>query len=414
MENKKNILIVTSSFPCWPGDSSGPFIYNLSESLLDFFNVTVLAPHFTGAKKKENWSGVSIYRFRYFWPSYFEKVCHKSGILPNIKKNKFLFLIVPFLFLFQFIAVWRLVKREKIDLINAHWILPAGFSCFFVSKLLKKPLVLTTHGPDIYALLMKGFFSPISKKIVKGADCLTATSLITAKIMADSAEIDHEKISVISMGVDSDLFEPSQKLKEEGRIKLSKKIHLKPSRPVILFIARLAKHKGADYLIEAMPEIIRKFPKTNLIIVGQGPEKESLKKLAIQLKVNDNIYFLGKVPNKELPYYYNQADVFVLPSLREGLPVVLMEAMSSGCPVVATNIAGNPDMIESGQNGFLIKTKSPKKISKAILDILSDDKLKNRFIRNARETIIERYSWNVIAKRFKNVFDKNIDSYFNE
>lgn len=394
--SKKNILIVSTSFPRWKGDFDGFFVLELARRLTKYFNVFVLAPHCPKAKTREKWNNLSVCRFKYFWPSSLEGICYGPGILPNMKDNRFLILILPFLFIFQFLAIFRLVRKEKIDLINAHWILPAGLTGLLVSKILKKPLILSTHGPDIYSLLMDSFLRPFSKMIIKGVSHLTATSTITAGLMAKIAEIDLKKISVISMGVDSKLFKPSLELKE----------HLE--KPIILFVGVLTKHKGVDYLIKSMSEIVKVFSKASLLIVGQGIEESNLKKMTVDLHLEKNINFIGGIENSELPYYYNQADVFVLASLREGLPVVLMEAMSSGCPIVATNIAGNPDMIKNGQNGFLIRTKSPEAIANAVLKILSDCNLRDRFIKEARLTIEKKYDWDIITSRFKEVFNNFI------
>ncbi|MFH0805600.1 MAG: glycosyltransferase family 4 protein, partial [Patescibacteria group bacterium] len=112
--NKKNILIVTTSFPCLGKSTSGNFVYELAKRLVSSYNVTVLAPHYSGFKLREKWSGISIYRFRYFFPKW-QKVCYGSGILPNIKKNKLLIFVLPFLFIFQFFALIKIIRKEKID-----------------------------------------------------------------------------------------------------------------------------------------------------------------------------------------------------------------------------------------------------------------------------------------------------------
>jgi len=324
-----------------------------------------------------------------------------------MKKNKFLIFVLPFLFIFQFFALIKVIRKEKIDLINAHWIMPSGMTSILAATILRKPLVISTHGSDVF-VLFSNFLSFFSKIIVRKADKLTTTSSVAANFMANKANIALKDIEIISMGVDINLFKPSLKLKKRGEKKVSEKLGFSPSRPILLFVASLNIHKGVDYLIKAMPKIVKRFSEANLLIVGQGVEEKNLKKLTADLCLKKNIHFLGKVENTELPYYYNQADIFILASLREGLPVVLMEAMSSGCPVVATNIAGNPDMIKNGKSGFLIKTKSPNAISNAVLEILSDRDLKDKFIKKARLTIEQKYDWNIIVNHFNKLFKELI------
>ncbi|MFH0805692.1 MAG: glycosyltransferase family 4 protein, partial [Patescibacteria group bacterium] len=335
-----------------------------------------------------------------------QKVCYGSGILPNIKKNKLLIFVLPFLFIFQFFALIKIIRKEKIDLINAHWVLPSGLTSLLVARIFNKLSVLTTHGSDVYTLIMKkGIIGFISRYVTNKVNQITATSTITAKLISKYSKIDENKIKVISMGVDTNYFYPSEKLKEKGQKFLKEKIGKLSNSPLLLYVGSLSIHKGVNYLIKAMPKILKKYESANLLIIGNGQQEDNLKKLSYKLGVNQNVHFIGSIKNDELPYYYNSADVFVLASLREGLPVVLMEAMSSGCPVVATNIAGNPDIIDNGKNGFLIKIKSPKEISQAVIKILSDEDLKNRFIKNARKTIKEKYDWQIIANKFKTIFN---------
>ena len=402
--NKKAILIVTTTFPNFIDDLGGYFIYQMAKHLVNQYKVFVLCPSGIKTKLFEEKDNIKIYRFNYFWPIKWQKVCYGSGILPNIKKNKFLIFVLPFLFIFQFFALIRIIRKEKIDLINAHWIMPSGITSLLATIILRKPLVISTHGSDVF-VLFSNFLSFFSKITVEKADKLTTTSSVAANFMASKTNIITKNIEIISMGVDSNLFRPSLKLKKIGEKKIIEKLGFFPNQPILLFVGSLAIHKGVDYLINAMPKILKKHSSANLLIVGRGQQEDSLKKLVYKLGINQNVHFVGSIENNKLQYYYNLADIFVLASLREGLPVVLMEAMSSGCPVVATNIAGNPDMIENNKNGFLIKIKSPEEISRAVIKILSDENLKNRFVKNARKTIEEKYDWRIITDKFKTIFN---------
>ena len=118
------------------------------------------------------------------------------------------------------------------------------------------------------------------------------------------------------------------------------------------------------------------------------------------------MFLLGNLPNKELPDCYCQADVFILPSLSEGMGVSLLEAMSSGCPVVATKVGGVPDVIKDGESGLLVKSRSSEKIAQAVIKILSDVKLRNHLIKEARQTVEKRYDWQIVADSFKLLYQK--------
>lgn len=167
-----NLLIVTSSFPCSGKSTSGNFVYELAKGLP--YDITVLAPHYSGFKLREKMSGISVHRFRYFIDKW-EKICYGNGILPSIRENKFLIITLPFLFIFQFINI--LILGRKADVINAHWILPSGLTSLVASKILRKKFVLTTHGQDVYDLIpKKGIIGSISRYVVNKADKVTVLS----------------------------------------------------------------------------------------------------------------------------------------------------------------------------------------------------------------------------------------------
>src|SRR3990167_7699194 len=123
---KKRILVLTSTFPRWKNDHTPPFIFELEKRLVKDFEIHILAPHYQGAKKEEMMEGLHIHRFQYFWPVNLQKLCYEGGILPNLKKNKLLYIQALSLILFELIAAIKIVKKEKINLIHAHWIIPQG------------------------------------------------------------------------------------------------------------------------------------------------------------------------------------------------------------------------------------------------------------------------------------------------
>jgi len=162
-KNEKNILVFTSTFPTFiEGDATPPFVYELSKRLAqkEGFHIVVLTPFRKGSKVFEERDGLRIYRFKYGFTSLCE-----GGILPNLKKNKFLFFQVPFFLFFAFVNLAKIVKKEKIDIIHAHWIIPQGFISVLYKKLFRKKelkIICTSHGSDLF-----GLQNPFMKKIKK-------------------------------------------------------------------------------------------------------------------------------------------------------------------------------------------------------------------------------------------------------
>jgi glycosyltransferase involved in cell wall biosynthesis len=173
----------------------------------------------------------------------------------------------------------------------------------------------------------------------------------------------------------------------------------------ILFVGSLYPVKGVQYLITAMKKIHDEFPDARLIIVGDGDERERLAAQSIQLDIQKYVQFVGKVPHEKVKTFMKQADVFVLPSLSEGLPNVILEAMACGLPIVASSVDGIPDIIKNGIHGYLVEVKKPDEIAEKILILLRNDQLRNEISRtNLAE--VKGYAWDSIIFKLENIYLK--------
>src|SRR3990167_3096083 len=143
---KKKVLAIASTFPRWENDATPRFVYDLSNRLASNYDVIALAPHDKGALKKEKLGKVDVRRFAYFKPESMQKLCYNGGIIPNMKSNFLAKMQMPLLIVTEFFFASKIIKKEKISLIHAHWILPQGLVGAFLKKLFKIPLVVTIHG----------------------------------------------------------------------------------------------------------------------------------------------------------------------------------------------------------------------------------------------------------------------------
>jgi len=400
---KKNLLIVTSTFPRWKNDTDPPFVFELAKRLTDAFNITVLAPNYPGALAEEAIEGLRVYRFRYFLKK-FEILAGSEGILPTLKKNRLFYLLVPFFILAEFIALLKLIRKTKPAIIHAHWILPQGFVSALAHKITGVPFVVTTHGGDIYGLQGK-FASALKGYAVRNATTVTVVSKdIQNTIKYKFGASIHTDI--IPMGVDSTLFHPDKK---DPRIR--EKFDIKG--PFLLYVGRLSEKKGVAYLLEALPLVLEHIPDCKLLIVGTGELNQELRKQADFLNVNDKIVFIGAVPNTELPSYFATADIFIGPSIKaedgdtEGFGLTFVEAAMSGCIVVGTNVGGIPDIIQEGETGFLVQERDSKAISGVLVKLLQDQQKINNIKYTARERMIQQFDWQVIANRYAKILNDN-------
>jgi glycosyltransferase involved in cell wall biosynthesis len=398
---KKKILVLASTFPRWKNDTTPPFIYELEKRLANNFDITILVPHYKGAKKYEEWDGIKIHRFQYFWPEGFQKLCYDGGILPNLKKNRLLLVQVLTLFFFEFVATIKIINKEKIDVVHAHWIIPHGFIATLIRKIFKIPYILTIHGSDIYGLNNR-LLTYFKKKILIYAAKITVVSNSIKSLIESTLNVTNN-IEVASMGVDANMFNPKKK-------DLGIKDNYKIQGPLILFVGRLEEVKGVRYMIEALPRIRNSFPKIRMLIIGEGPLQKGLKALVSKLNLQSSVIFLGAIPQAELPAYYATADIFISPAIRtsegreEGFGLTFVEASFSGCLIVGTKTGGIIDIIENNKTGFLVKEKSSEEIAKLIVTLLKDRSLMKKIKNNARSTNLKRYTWEATREKFNVIY----------
>ena len=178
------------------------------------------------------------------------------------------------------------------------------------------------------------------------------------------------------------------------------------SGPIIGLGVRLTEGKGINYLLQAMPDIIKKFTDITLVIAGDGPAADKLKKQTVELGITRNVLFLG--PRLDIPELLKVFDIYVLPSLSEGLPMVLLEAMAAGCPIVATNVGGIPTLIKHGDNGSMVEPKNPQALASEIIKLLSSQELRSQYSKKALETFQESYSADIMTRKYEQLYLRRI------
>jgi glycosyltransferase involved in cell wall biosynthesis len=225
----------------------------------------------------------------------------------------------------------------------------------------------------------------LEKIALKNIDCFFALSAEEMEYLKKEAK--NSKIQFQTMGIDDEYF---NKIKKDYA---RKKIGIKKGEKMLLFIGRVSKIKGLDYLIRAMKFL----PETNLYILGYGEEREELEKLSEELRLK-NIHFMGGVFGEEKMLFLSAADSLILPSLKEGAPVTLMEAVAKNLPIIVSNIGGVKMMIEEGREGIIIKPRSSKEIVLAVKKMAG---WKKKDI----QKYAEKYRW-------KEIIEKTVKEYY--
>ena len=395
---KRRVLFVTSNFPRWQGDSTTPFVLHLAQDLIKIgWEVDVLAPHAPGAKKHEIIDGVNVERFQYLWPEKLQTVCYQGGALINLRKNKGNFFKLPALVAFELLNIYLKLKKGNYDLLHSHWILPQGFTGVLATKVQPIPHIITVHGGDVFVLKGKALdrFKQFS---LNHCDAITVNSSATqAAVQELCPNLKH--LHKIPMGIEI-------KNNKENSYQLTLKAQYKKTDgPLIIFVGRLVDEKGVEDFIRAIGLAKSKLPDLTALIIGEGQDREAFEQLTKSLNLDQTITFTGWVDPEKIHDYLSIADIFIGPTrIKEAQGLTFLETMSANTPVIATRTGGITDFIKDGETGLLVDEVSPKQISDAILQLISNPALIQSLTQKAFKLAELDYSRESSAKNFASLY----------
>ena len=384
-EGRGRILVLTSTFPRREGDAEPAFVFDLCRRLAERFEVTVLAPHASGARTAEIIAGMRVVRFRY-GPECWERLAYEGGIMANLRRNPLLYLMLPPFFLAQLAALLIALRRDRPVAVHAHWIVPQGIVLAAALRLSgQRPrAVCTVHGSDISAL-RGALWTRVRRWAMARCDRVVAVSQPLRLSLAEEG-CPPAKLDVIPMGVDlNGLFVPGRERRQDA---------------ALLFVGRLVPAKGADLLMRALAELDGRYPRATLTVVGSGPEADRLASLARSLGIGARVTFAGSLAHAQLAELYRRASLLVLPSLEEGFGLVLAEAMGCGCPVAASDLPALRDMIEDGRSGRLFRPGDVADMARVVAELLADPRSAQAMAEEARRRVAARFDWAGVAQRY--------------
>jgi len=258
-------------------------------------------------------------------------------------------------------AAWRTYReycsKERYKAVFGIYLYPYGVAAARLAGRLGLPLILSGRGTDVLVLAKKPFLSGQVRKALRKASFLHAVSQELAREMEEVGELPGGTVTVVENGVDPKLFKPG--LGTGYR----KKWGIPGSATLVLNVGRLDPVKGQDLLVEALSLLDKTF---HLVIVGEGPYREHLESLAEKKGLADRVHLVGPLSPRELSLCYRDADIFALPSRREGCPNALLEALASGVPCVARAVGAVPSILEEGRLGTLVTEDGPEALAAAL------------------------------------------------
>lgn len=307
----------------------------------------------------------------------------------------------------------KVIKDSKLDLIHSHYAIPHAMAGYMAREITGTPYVVTLHGSDVHTLGLDPAYQPVVKHTVERADAVTCVSDYLRRRAHDDLGIERE-IHVIPNFIDIDKFSHLDGIRltvESGCVSLRNEDELKeisPDEKILLHASNFRKVKRVVELVELMRIVIDHYPKARLIIAGDGPTRIEVERKIEELDLCNNIHLLGIKTNMQ--QIMCSADIFLLNSTEEGMPLVLLEAMSCRLPVVTTPAGGIPELVRPNIDGKVTKGYEGDEFAQAVIDLLEDDTLRKKYALAGRKRVEENFSAEKIVSQYEKVFESVMES----
>lgn len=384
------ICVISTSFPRFVGDYSGLFVFRLCRALVSLnLKIDLVAPIHKNTVAFEMMDGCRVHRFRYFVPKRLQCLAYGPGGIPvNLKRRPGLFLLIPF-FMGMF-ALKSLQVSKEADVVHAQW-LYSGLIALFLKKMSGIPFVVTLRGSDVLKAQQGKWTHFIARWVMKRASFVTTVSQ-EMKNWVIAQGIPSDRVAVIRNGVDL-----------HG-------LHKKdPQDPIcrFIFVGSLVPGKGVKYLIQAFSSLYALEKNTHLLIVGDGEQMNNLKDDVREKGLNDVVAFTGIKASDQIAELMLHSDCLVLPSLSEGIPNVVLEAMACALPVLASNLPGIREVVKNEETGFLVAPKDVADLTKKLLLLVRNPVRRQKMGDGAYQHLSEmNLTWEQSAKQYLEVYKK--------
>ena len=283
-------------------------------------------------------------------------------------------------------------QKYGLDLVHVHYAIPHSVSAFLAKMLTDVPYIVTFHGSDVTILGRDPSFLPVNVMSLEKADGLTAVSKYLREQALTTLGLEKD-ISIVSNFVDANVFSPAEPFRTQGySARQCVVIHVSNFRPI----------KRIEDLVEAMRIVVKRAVGIRLILVGDGPERQRIELLVKELGLQKNVLMTGF--RTDVPELLRCSDILVLCSDNESAGLSLIEAMSSGLPVVGTRVGGIPEIVEDGKTGLLVPPRSPEELADRILKLNSDSELRLKMGLEARRTVLERFAVDKVIPEYEEVY----------
>ncbi len=291
--------------------------------------------------------------------------------------------------------LYKLLKHYKIDIIHTH-AYSAG-TVGRISAFLARVPVIISHNHSVHNYYNK-YYHLVEWALSLITDRIICVSDIVNKFANETQGINAERLMTIYNGT-NDIYPVHRNV----TIKLKEELGVPPEHTVIGTITHMEEHKGVLYLIQTASYLLKSRKDLIFLLVGDGAQEKELRKLSANLNIEKNVLFTGE--RSDIPEILSLIDIFILPSLREGLGLSILEAMASGRPVIATNVGGIPEVVTDGVSGILVPPKNPEALQDAMVELLDDKEKQETMGFNGKRIYSERFNFRTMVDKIEELYD---------
>jgi len=415
-----DLLFLTQTYPRFPSDPAGPFIRDLARGLVRGGDrVLVLAPHARGLPPAWDDGGVEVETFRYA-PEWAEVLGYGRSLEADEGVRGGAAAVAPLYAAAARRAVRRALARRPVDLVQGHWVVPNGvIAAAAVGRAARRrgtALAVGLHGSDVFLAERRGSRRAVGWALGRAQALTGCSPELVDRVCA--LGFPRDRARVIPYGVDVEMFVPSARLPagavDEAPV-WRRRLGVPQEAPLALTVGRMATKKGYDVLIEALPGLLAADGRAHWVLAGDGDRLEGYRRAAAAMPGGERVHFPGTVLRDTLPDLYRAADLFVLPAIHDergnvdGLPNVVLEAMASGLPIVASGISGIPLAVEDGTTGLLAPEGDAGALASALLGLLGDPARRRAMGAAGRARTERELTWDAVAARYRAAYTEALE-----
>ena len=300
-------------------------------------------------------------------------------------------------FYYDIVAFWKIftvIKKNKYDIVHTHQA-KAGILGRIAARLAGVPVIIHTYHSFPFHDFMKQYqrrlFIGLEKLVSKITDKLISVSKLNLEKGVQLGIAARGKFITIYSGIDFSRFDISV-----GTSAMKRSLSIPEDHMIVGMVGRLSEQKAPQYLIQAIPTVLDKFPNTTFVIVGDGEKRKELEASTRHLNINGKARFLGS--RNDVPALLHLFDIFILTSLWEGLGRSLTEAMYVGKPVISTAVEGVPELIDNGKTGLLIPTKDVEATANRLIQLLASKEMRENLGKMARQRVKSRFEVDLMIR----------------